>query len=62
MLIGKELEVLVEAKARRGEGKLMGKTLCFRKVNFSGDDSIIGDFRTVKITEVTPSSLSGELV
>lgn len=62
LLIGKELEVLVEAKARRGEGKIMGRTSCFRKVNFSGDNSIIGDLRIVKITGATPSSLAGELI
>ena len=56
MLIGKELEVLTEAKARRGEGKLMGRTLCFRKVNFSADDSMIGDLKTVRITGASPSA------
>ena len=61
-LIGKELEVLVEAKARRGEGKLMGRSLCFRKVNFSANDSIIGDLKTVRITGASPSSLTGELI
>ena len=40
----------------------MGRTSCFRKVNFSGDNSIIGDLRIVKITGATPSSLAGELI
>jgi len=61
-LIGKDLEVLVEAKARRGEGKLMGRSLCFRKVNFSANHSIIGDLKTVRITGASPSSLTGELI
>ena len=60
-LIGKELEVLVESKARRGESKLMCRSLCFRRVNFSADDSIIGDLKTVRITGASPSSLTGEL-
>ena len=35
-LVGADLEVLVEGKARKGEGFLIGRTPCFRKVVFSG--------------------------
>ena len=61
-LIGKEVEVLIEGRARKGEGQLMGRTPCFRKVNFLGEASLIGDLRSIKITNATPSSLQGELV
>jgi tRNA-2-methylthio-N6-dimethylallyladenosine synthase len=61
-LIGKEVEVLIEGRARKGEGQLMGRTPCFRKVNFLGEASLIGDLRYIKITNATPSSLQGELV
>jgi tRNA-2-methylthio-N6-dimethylallyladenosine synthase len=61
-LIGKEVEVLIESHARKGEGQLMGRTPCFRKVNFLGKASLIGDLRYIKITNATPSSLQGELV
>ncbi len=60
-LIGKEVQVLIESVSRKGNGQLMGRTSCFRKVNFMGDDSLIGKLRSVKITEATHSSLSGDL-
>ena len=40
----------------------MGRSLCFRKVNFSADDSMIGDLKIVRITGASPSSLTGELI
>ena len=60
-LLGQKLEVLVEGLARKGNGQLMGRTRCFRKVNFIGDDSLIGKIEHVKIKEVSPASLSGDL-
>lgn len=61
-LLNQEVEVLIEGKARKGRGQLMGRTPCFRKVNFLGDSSLIGEMRMVRITQVGPSSLSGDLV
>ena len=60
-LIGKEVEVLIEGVSRKGNGQLMGRTPCFRKVNFSGDDSLIGRVRSIKITDASCSSLFGSL-
>ena len=60
-LIGTELEILVESHAKKGEGQLMGKTECFRKVYFSGNPSLIGDFVNVKITASSSFNLTGEL-
>lgn len=61
-LIGKHMEVLIEGHARKGEGRLMGRTSCFRKVSFLGNPSQIGEVRNVKIQTVTPTSLQGELI
>ncbi|OUX41061.1 MAG: hypothetical protein CBE21_06120, partial [Proteobacteria bacterium TMED261] len=33
-----------------------------RVVNFSGDLSLVGEFRDLRITEVLPNSLRGELL
>ena len=60
-LIGKEVEVLIEGVSRKGNGQLMGRTPCCRKVNFSGDDSLIGRVRSIKITDASCSSLFGSL-
>ncbi len=56
------MEVLIEGHARKGEGRLMGRTSCFRKVSFLGNPSQIGEVRNVKIQTVTPTSLHGELI
>ncbi len=61
-LIGQEIEVLVENVARKGNGQLMGRTPCFRKVNFTGANSLIGRMIRVKILQASPSSLTGELI
>ena len=61
-LIGKTLEVLIEGEARKGRGQLMGRTPCFRKVNFMGDISMTGDIAKVRISDASVSSLSGNLV
>ena len=61
-LVGQKMEVLVESVARKGQGKLMGRTSCFRKVNFSGTPEFIGKLINIKITEASPTCLSGELV
>ena len=61
-MLYQEVEVLIEGKARKGGGQLMGRTSCFRKVNFLGDSSLIGEMRMVRITQIGPSSLSGDLV
>ena len=52
---------IAKSVSRKGNGQLMGRTSCFRKVNFMGDDSLIGKLRSIKITEATHSSLSGDL-
>jgi len=61
-LVGTKVEVLVEGRARKGEGQLMGRTSCFRKVNFLGDAALIGDLKHIYITNATTSSLQGDLV
>lgn len=59
--VGSKVEVLVEGMARKGGGQLMGRTLCYRKINFEGDASLIGKIRMIKVTEATSSSLMGTL-
>eukprot|EP01066_Platyproteum_vivax_P003378 Platyproteum_vivax@DN14289_c0_g1_i1.p1 len=46
-LLGQEVEVLVES--RNKEGLLKGRTRCWKKVIFSGDDALIGTLHTVKL-------------
>ena len=54
--------VLVTRVSRKDETEVSGRTENNRVVNFKADKSLIGHFANVKITEVRPNSLRGELV
>ena len=54
--------VLVDARSRRREWELSGRTSGNTVVNFSGDPSWIGRTIPVKITAANPNSLRGEVV
>ncbi len=62
-LHGRAVEVLVDGRAKKGEGELSGRTRCNRVVNFDGRGrTAIGDVVHVRVTEVLPHSLRGTLV
>ena len=56
-LIGRSMEILVEGFSKKGNGKLMGRTRCFRKVIFEGPSESIGSLVTLRVKEATPFSL-----
>lgn len=56
--LGKEVEVLVERQNR--DGKLYGRTRCWKKVIFSGEDSLIGTLQRVKLHSYNHQTLLGE--
>ena len=56
-LLGQEVEVLVES--RNKEGLLKGRTRCWKKVIFSGDDALIGTLQTVKLRSSHHQTLIG---
>jgi tRNA-2-methylthio-N6-dimethylallyladenosine synthase len=58
--IGREVEVLVEGSAARGQGQVSGHTACNKVVNFIGPSSLIGRLVRVRITSASPNSLLGE--
>ena len=60
-MVGKVEKVLVEEKAKK-PGRLCGRTSGNIIVEFDGDESLIGDFHQVKITEARNWILTGELV
>ena len=61
-LIGTNQEVLLESPAKRGEGVFVGRTRGYRKVIVPANDRLMGELVTVKITEATTSTLTGELI
>jgi len=61
-MLGSTQRLLVERPARRGEGRMAGRTSTNRWVNFEGSPSLVGQMVDVVITEVTPNSLRGRLV
>lgn len=61
-MVGTVQRVLVVGKGKRGENQLSARTDNNRIVTFNGDDKLIGQMVNVKITDVYPHTLGGELV
>ena len=59
---GTTQRILVEGPSRKDETELMGRTENNRVVNFKGGERLIGQFVDVRITEVMPNSLRGEVI
>ncbi len=59
--VGRELEVLVEQPSRNDPEQWMGRSSCFRAVNFPGHPELAGRLVTVRITRAHAHSLQGEL-
>lgn len=60
-MVGSIQRVLVIGKAKRGEGSLSARTDNNRIVTFKGEDSLIGQMINVRITDVYPHTLGGEV-
>lgn len=61
-MLGTEQRVLVLGLARKGEGFLMARTDNNRIVNFEGPETLINTMVRVKVTDVYPHSLGGQLL
>ena len=62
-LVGRVMEVLVEAEKKKGAGKfLLGRTRCNRTVRFSGPGELVGKFVNISIESSKGISLFGSLV
>ncbi len=61
-MVGNVEKVLVEGSAKKDPAQIMGRTENNRIVNFTGDQSLIGQLVDVRITEALPNSLRAELV
>ncbi len=61
-MVGTVQKVLVEKPAKKDASQISGRTENNRVVNFTGSQSLIGQFVTVKITEALPNSLRGDLL
>lgn len=61
-MLGTEQRVLVLGPARKGEGFLMARTDNNRIVNFEGPLSLVDTMVRVKVTDVYPHSLGGQLL
>jgi tRNA-2-methylthio-N6-dimethylallyladenosine synthase len=58
-MIGTVQRVLVERTSKKDERQLAGRTENMRWVNFDGQNSLIGSFVDVLVTEALPNSLRG---
>lgn len=59
--LGTVQEVLVESRAKRGVGNMLGRTRTHKKVIFKAPESAIGSFQMVEITSAGVSALEGKL-
>jgi len=59
--VGRVFDVLVERPSRHDPEHFMGRSSCFRAVNFPGEPSLIGTIVPIRITRAHPHSLQGEL-
>ncbi len=60
-MIGSTQRVLVEKLSRKSANQIAGRTENMRWVNFDGNESMIGQFVDVVISEALPNSLRGRL-
>ncbi|MDX1516831.1 MAG: tRNA (N6-isopentenyl adenosine(37)-C2)-methylthiotransferase MiaB [Woeseiaceae bacterium] len=60
-MVGTTQRVLVEKLSKKSRRQITGRTENMRWVNFDGDESMIGQFVDVVITEALPNSLRGRL-
>ena len=58
----KEVVVLVEGFSKNDKSRLSGRTEGGKIVNFVGDETLIGEFCHIRITDVQTWSLTGEIV
>jgi len=59
-MVGRDVEVLADARSRRRAWELSGRTSGHTVVNFGGDPSWIGRLVRVRIAAANPNSLRGE--
>ncbi|MCX9559442.1 tRNA (N6-isopentenyl adenosine(37)-C2)-methylthiotransferase MiaB [Vibrio cholerae] len=62
LMLGTEQRILVEGPSKKDLMELRGRTENNRVVNFEGSPDLIGQFIDVKIVDVFPNSLRGELL
>jgi tRNA-2-methylthio-N6-dimethylallyladenosine synthase len=60
--VGKTFEVLVEGKAKKPAGAMMGRTTGNKVVVFQAESVRPGDYVTVTITRATSATLIGDIV
>jgi tRNA-2-methylthio-N6-dimethylallyladenosine synthase len=61
-LLGREVEILVEAVGHKEGGQLKGRTRCWKNVLITGDASLIGTLQKVKVHSYSHQTLFGEIV
>jgi tRNA-2-methylthio-N6-dimethylallyladenosine synthase len=61
-LEGSVQELLIEGKSKNSESELMGRTSCWKIVNFKGELDLIGKLVDVKISKAYLHSLKGKIV
>ena len=59
-MLGQDVEVLIEKKNE--DGRLKGRTRCWKNVAFEGPDSLIGTLQKIKVHSYSHQTLIGDLI
>jgi tRNA-2-methylthio-N6-dimethylallyladenosine synthase len=60
--LGRNLEVLVERMSSKSEHDMTGHSTCHKVVNFPGDQTLLGQVVTVRVSAAKQNSLYGEVI
>jgi tRNA-2-methylthio-N6-dimethylallyladenosine synthase len=60
--IGRKVAVLVEKQSNRNRIQMSGHSTCHKVVNFVGEEKLLGEIVSVKITEAKTNTLFGEIM
>ena len=60
--IGKTMRVLADGKSKKHEGFLTGKSNEFIIAEFKGDESLIGQFVNIRVTDSMNWAVTGEII
>jgi tRNA-2-methylthio-N6-dimethylallyladenosine synthase len=61
-MLGKEVEVLVERQNGKESNMVNGRSRCWKKVLFAGDESMVGTLQRVRIHSFSHETMIGDLI
>jgi tRNA-2-methylthio-N6-dimethylallyladenosine synthase len=60
--LGREIKVLIERPSSKSEDDMTGHSTCHKVVNFPASVTLLGEVRSVRVTQAKSNSLYGEIL